>query len=145
MKTTTPNCEEALHHDLEALAPLVKEGFARINGPSARVLKAIHEEAVAHALRRAARNRFAFIVRFTAVAAAVALVFGGSLQAWRAWHAIKPINQTVQLLRISTQNSTSVEHELADSSELANYLLSMQGFDRDSYFSAPDGMESLWL
>jgi hypothetical protein len=145
MKTTIPLCEEALLRDLEALEPLVKEGFARMEGPSAHVLQAIHEEAVAQSIQRSARVRFHFTLRFAAAAAAVVLLCGGSLQTWRAWHIGRHNAQTVQLLRISTQGSTATDHELADSSELAGFLLSMQGLDHDSYFSSPDGTESLWL
>lgn len=145
MKTTTPICEEALLRELEAIEPLVNAGFARMEGPSAQVLHAIHEEAVAQTIRRAARQRFARMVRFTAAAAALVLLFGGSLHAWRVWHTSRHIDQAVQLLRISTQDPVSKDYELADSSELASYLLSMQGYDRDSYFSSPDETESLWL
>lgn len=145
MKTKTPFCEEALLRDLEALTPLVKEGFARMEGPSSRVLQAIHEEAVAQSTRRSARVHSPFTMRFAAAAAAVVLLCGGSLQTWRAWHYRLHNAQTVQLLRISTQGTASTDHELADSSELASFLLNMQGLDHDSYFSSPDGTESLWL
>jgi len=145
MKTTTPFCEEALLCDLEALAPLVKDGFARLEGPSPRVLQAIHEEAVAQAIRRSARVRFSFTLRFAAAAASVVLLCGVSLQTWRVWHKGRHDAQMVQLLRISTQGSDAAEHELADSSELEGFLLSMQGLDHDSYFSSPDETESLWL
>jgi hypothetical protein len=145
MKTTTPFCEEALLRDLEALAPVVKDGFARLEGPSPRVLQAIHEEAVAQAIRRSARARFSLTLRFAAAAAAVVLLCGMSLQTWSAWHKGRHDTQMVQLLRISTQGSDSTESELADSSELAGFLLSMQGLDHDSYFSSQDETESLWL
>ena len=145
MKTTTPYGEEAITRDLDALAPLVKEGFARMEGPSPRVLQAIHEEAIAQSIRRRAHHRFVFTARFAVAAAVLVLLCGVSLQSWRSWHNVRHDAQTVQLLRLSTQGSGSGEHELADSSELANFLLSMQGFDRDSYFSSPDGTESLWL
>jgi hypothetical protein len=145
MNTTTPYSEEAVLRDLDALAPLVKEGFARMEGPSPRVLSAIHEEAVAQALRRKTRLHIAWRVRFAAAAAAVVLLGGVSLQTWRTWNSGRHDAQMVQLLRISTQGAGTTEHELADTSELATFLLSMQGFDRDSYFSSPDGTESLWL
>ncbi len=145
MKTTTPFCEEALLRDLEALAPLVKAGFARMEGPSPRVFQAIHEEAVAQAIQRSARVRFSFTLRFAAAAASVILLCGVSLQTWRVWHKGRHDTQMVQLLRISTQGSGSTEHELANSSEIASFLLSMQGLDRDSYFSSLDETESLWL
>ena len=145
MNTTTPYSEEAVLRDLDALAPLVKEGFARLEEPSPRVLSAIHEEAVAQALRRKTRVHITWRVRFAAAAAAVVLLGGVSLQTWRTWNSGRHDAQMVQLLRISTQGAGSTEHELADTSELATFLLSMQGFDRDSYFSSPDGTESLWL
>jgi hypothetical protein len=145
MKTTTPFCEEALLRDLDAIAPLVKDGFARMEGPSPRVLQAIHEEAVAQSIRRTANHRFSFTVRFGAAAAVLVLLCGVSLQSWRSWHNGKRDIQTVQLLRISTQDSSSADYELADSSELDHFLLSLQGLDSDSYFSSPDETESLWL
>lgn len=145
MNTTTPYSEEAVLRDLDALAPLVREGFARLEGPSPRVLSVIHEEAVAQAMRRKTRVHIIWRVRFAAAAAAVVLLGGVSLQTWRTWHHGRDNARMVQLLRISTQSAGSAEHELADTSELATFLLSMQGFDRDSYFSSPDGTESLWL
>jgi hypothetical protein len=145
MSTTTPYSEEAVLRDLDALAPLVKEGFARLEGPSPRVLSAIHEEAVAQAMRRKNQIYITWRVRFAAAAAAVVLLGGLSLQTWHVRTHERHNTQTVQLLRISTQGAGATEHELADTSELATFLLSMQGFDRDSYFSSPDGTESLWL
>jgi hypothetical protein len=144
MKKIPPLCEEALLRDLDALAPLVKEGFARMEGPSPRVLHAIHAEAVAQSIRRTAHHRLWFTVRFAA-AAVLILLCGASLQSWRSWHNGRHDVQTVQLLRISTQDSGSTDHVLADSSELDSFLLNMQGLDHDSYFSSPDGTESLWL
>ena len=145
MKTTTPFCEEALLRDLDAIAPLVKESFARMDGPSRHVLQAIHDEAVAQSIRRAANHRFSFTVRFAGAAAVLVLLCGVLLQSWRSWHNGRHDVQTVQLLRISTQDSSSTDYELADSSELDSFLLNMQGLDHDSYFSSPDGTESLWL
>ncbi|MEI7946119.1 MAG: hypothetical protein WCJ02_05460 [bacterium] len=145
MKTTTPFFEEAVLRDLDTIAPLVKEGFARMEGPSPRVLQAIHDEAVAQPIRRAANCRLSFTVRFAVAAAVLVLLCGVSLQSWRSWHNGRHDVQTVQLLRISTQGSSSADYELADSSDLDSFLLNMQGLDSDTYFSSLDGTESLWL
>lgn len=145
MKKEEPVYDEAWLRDLEAISPLVKEGFARMDGPSDRVLKAIHDEAVAQSVRRHAPFRFAFYVRFATAAAVLLLLCGVSLQAWRSWSNEKTHHQIVQILRITTQDPNGTDDELADTSELATFLLSMQGLDRESYFSSPDGTESLWL
>lgn len=144
MKKEEPFYDEAWLRDLEVLAPLVKEGFARMEGPSDRVLKAIHDEAVAQSVRRRAPFRFAFTLRFAA-AAVLLLLCGLSLQAWRSWNNEERHHQIVQFLRITTEDPRSADSDLADTSELAAFLLSMQGLDRDSYFSSLDEAESLWL
>lgn len=144
MKTQNPCSEEALLRDVEALAPMVKDGFARMEGPSAHVLKAIHEEAVAQSFRRRSRSRFFMYMRVSAAAALFLITCGISMQTWRSWHHEQNRNQAVQILRMTAQGTTA-DHELADTGELASFLLNMQGLDRDSYFSSPDEVEALWL
>jgi hypothetical protein len=136
--------EEAELLALEGIAPWVKDGFARLEGPSARVMKAIHDEAVAQVSRPRLRFRFSFMMRLSAAAAVVLLFSGVAFQSWRSRNHEQQ-HQVVQLLHMTTQSSLSEDLEGTEPSELANLLLTVQGLDRESYFNAPDGTEALWL
>ena len=136
--------EHAELQALEAITPWVNEGFARIEGPSARVLKAIHQEAVAHARRRPFRIHFSLSFRLASVAAIALLLSGLFFNAWRV-RSQERDQQVVQLLHLTAQNPLAENPGQTDTAELANLLLTMQGLDRESYFTASDGTESLWL
>jgi hypothetical protein len=144
MKKDVTNYEDADLRDLEQIAPWVHEGFARIEGPSARVMEAIHREAVLHAQRRPVRIRFSFYLRLASVAAIVLLLSGIFFNAWRS-RSQEQYQQVVQLLNLTTKNPISENIGQTDPAELANLLLTMQGLDRESYFNASDGTEALWL
>jgi hypothetical protein len=138
--------EEAELRALEQIAPWVNEGFARMGGPSDRILKAIHDEAVAQVSRPRVRSfRFAFAIRLTAAAAAVMLLVSGVV--FQSWQSRKheQQHQVVQILHMTTKSPLTEESEGTEPAELANLLLTVQGLDRESYFSGQDGTEALWL
>lgn len=136
--------EEAELRALEAIAPWVKEGFARMEGPSARVMKAIHDEAVEHVSRPRPRFIFSFTMRLSVAAALILLFAGVAVQSWR-FKTHEQQHQVVQLLHMTTKSPLSEDTEGTEPAELANLLLTVQGLDRESYFNAPDGTEALWL
>ena len=144
MKKDVTNYEDADLRDLEQIAPWVHEGFARIEGPSARVMEAIHREAVLHAQRRPVRIRFSFYLRLSSAAAVLLLLAGIFFTVWRSRDQ-EQYQQVVQLLNVTTKNPISENLGETDPSDLPNLLLTMQGLDRESYFTASDGTESLWL
>ena len=130
--------------ELEAFAPQVKEGFARIGGPSDRVLDAIHAEAVKVAAEKRRTSRFHIAFRRLAAAAVFAVLLGGSFQTYQRYQSNNAHEQTLTLLRISF--ATEDGGVLSDTSELANILLMLQGLDQESFFSAPDEEAGLlWL
>ena len=122
--------------ELEALAPQVKAGFARIGGPSDRVLDAIHAEAVKAAAERRVPNRLNIVFRRLAAAAVFALLLTGSFQTYQRYHANAIHEQALTLLRISSATEDdSGAVSFSDTAEFAHFLLTMQGLDQDSYFS----------
>ena len=126
--------------ELETLAPQVKDGFAYIGGPSARILDAIHAEAV----KVASRKRLNVIFRRLAAAAVFAVMLGGGFQTYQHYQSNTVHEQTLTLLQISL--ATENGDMMSDTSELANILLTLQGLDQESFFSAPDGEAGLlWL
>jgi hypothetical protein len=136
--------EEAELQALEGIAPWVKEGFARMEGPSDRVLKAIHEEAVAQVSRPHLRFRFSFMLRLSVAAALLLLFSGVAFQSWQS-RSREQQQQVVQLLHMTSPSPLSEDPIGTEPAELANLLLSVQGLDRESYFNAPDGTGALWL
>jgi hypothetical protein len=144
MKKEVTNYEDADFRDLEQIAPWVHEGFARIEGPSARVMEAIHREAVLQAQRRPVRIRLSFYLRLSSAAAILLLLAGIFFTVWRSRDQ-EQYQQVVQLLNVTTKNPISENLGEADPSDLPNLLLTMQGLDRESYFNASDGTEALWL
>ena len=134
--------------ELEALAPQVKAGFERIGGPSDRVLDAIHAEAVKVAAEKSRGSRLHVVFRALAAAAVFAVLLTGSFQTYQQHQNNVVHEQALTLLRISSATEDdSGDVSLSDTAELANILLSMQGLDHDSYFSALDEEEAgfLWL
>lgn len=144
MKKEVTINEDAELRALAEIAPWVNEGFARIEGPSARVLEAIHQEAVAHARRRPFLVRFSFSLRLASVAAIALLLSGIFFNAMRV-RSQEQHQQVVQLLHLTTKNPISENLGQTDPAELPNLLLTMQGLDREGYFNASDGTEALWL
>jgi len=141
--------EADLLRELEVLAPQVRAGFARAGGPADSVLNAIHAEAVRVAAGKRALRLHA-VFRRIAAAAVFAVLLAGSFHTYqrfcRTRHPGPGHEQAVTLLRIGS----AFEDEtgalcLADTAELAQLLLTMQGLDDDSYFNAPDEAELLWL
>ena len=133
--------------ELEALAPQVNAGFACAGGPSESVMAAIRAEAVRVAAeRRRPSSRFHVIFRRVAAAAVFAVLLAGSFQAYQQYHHQSANRQAVALLRISlaTDDGDGVVAQ-SDAADLAQFLLTLQGLDQDSFFSSPDETELLWL
>jgi len=144
MKKDVTIQEDAELQDLAEITPWVREGFARIEGPSARVLAAIHQEAVEQARRRPLRIRFFFALRLSAAAAVLLLLSGLVFNVWRS-RGQDQHQQVVQLLNLTVKNPIVENLGSATPSDLPELLLTMQGLDRESYFNASDGTEALWL
>lgn len=132
--------------ELEAFAPQVKDGFARAGGPSDRVLAAIRAEAVRVAAGKRKASRLHVVFRRLAAAAVFAVLLAGSLQVYQQQQQQSAHRQAVALLRIcsATDDGAGVV-ALDDTAALAQFLLMMQGLDQDTFFSAPDETEPLWL
>jgi len=130
--------------ELEALAPQVKAGFALIDGPSGSVLDAIHAEAVRVAAGRRRPSRLHIVFRRLAAAAVFAVLLGGSFLTYQRHSSNAAHEQTLTLLRICLATEDGGV-SLSDTSDLAHLLLTMQGLDQDSFFSAPEEIEPLWL
>jgi len=148
MTPSTPVSPDALEKDLETLAPLVQEAFSRVGEPSPRVLRAIHNEAVAYLSARNRRRRFIPLFRTLAAAATLTLLLGGAIQAHIARVEISHARDVGHLLNLGATHSPSGTAEA--SSELANRLLSIQGLDEDDFFFddilfTSEEEEVLWL
>lgn len=129
-----------VEREAESIAPLVREGLARVEGPSERVMRAIHEEAVA---RASAKGRSAMpLYRVLAAAASLLILLGGAVQ----YHFARQAGahaQTLQLvLHIGAPHAVS--GPVDGTTELANRLLNIQGLDEETFFT-PDETEALLL
>jgi len=145
MSENLTNLNEAdVLRELEALAPQVKAGFADMDGPSDRVLDAIHAEAVRVAAEKRRPARLHLVFRRLAAAAVFALLLGGSLLTYQRYNNNVAHEQTLTLLRICLATEDGCV-SISDTSDLAHFLLTMQGLDQDSFFISPDEIESLWL
>ncbi len=143
MKTDTtsiaPDLRETLENEEAALAPAVRRAFASIEGPSPRVLAAIHREALAHlAFKRHSRTFF----RTLAAAAAFALLLGGAIQIRIEQQTIIHTRDLGHLLNIGEAQTVPTTDGAA---EIASRLLSIQGLDDDSFFLTSEETEPLWL
>ena len=141
MKTKTPFTEiDSLEKELAGIAPLVRQGFLKAGGPSAKIEESIRAEAAR--LAGGKRNRLAWpLYRTLAAVAAFALLLGGSIQLH--------ISRQDSLNPPSTPRPSASETVLsAKSAEngpgLANLLLEIQGLSEDGFFR-PEEDESLWL
>ena len=130
--------------ELEALAPQVKAGFALIDGPSDSVLDAIRAEAVRVAAERRRPARLHAVFRRLAAAAMFAVLLGGSFLTYQRHNSNAAHEQTLTLLRICMATEDGGV-SISDTSDLAHFLLTMQGLDQDSFFSSPEEIEPLWL
>jgi len=130
--------------ELEALAPQVKAGFALIDGPSDSVLDAIRAEAVRVAAERRRPARLHVVFRRLAAAAMFAVLLGGSFLTYQRHNSNAAHEQTLTLLRICMATEDGGV-SISDTSDLAHFLLTMQGLDQDSFFSSPEEIEPLWL
>jgi hypothetical protein len=128
--------------ELEALAPRVREAFGRVAEPSPRVLRAIHDEAVAHLTSRARQRRFIPLFRTLAAAAALTLLLGGAIQTHLAWREGTHTRAVGHLLNLGASNVPAATAESA--SELASRLLDIQGLNEDAFFMSEEA-EVLWL
>jgi len=145
MSENLTNLNEAdVLRELEALAPQVKDGFAFVGGPSARVLDAIHAEAVKVAAEKRRPTRLHTVFRRLAAAAAAAVLLTGAFQTYQRYSTHTANDQALTLLRISLATEDGGV-SLSDTSDLAHFLLTMQGLDQDSFFSSPEEIEPLWL
>jgi hypothetical protein len=124
-----------LEKEVEAITPLIRQGFSRLEGPSDRVIRAIHDEAVSHVF--SARRRSIPHYRVIAAAASLVLLMGGGFQ----YHLARRAGMQAQTLRLvlhigapNASNNSPIE----GTTELANQLLSIQGLDEDSFFKAAD-------
>jgi hypothetical protein len=130
----------SLERELEAIAPLVQTGLSRVGGPSDRVIRAIHDEAVARALTQ--RRQWTPLFRVVAAAASLLILLGGALQFHFARQAGVQA-QTLQLvLHIGAPHA--VAGPVDGTTELANRLLNIQGLDEETFFT-PVETEALSL
>lgn len=145
MKTTpiVPITLDELEKDLETLAPLVREAFCREGEPSARVIRAIHDEAVAHISERNRRRRFIPLFRSLAAAATFALLLGGAIQAHFSRVELSHARDVGHLLNLGASHAPTGRSE--SSPELAGRLLSLQGLDEEAFFVTSEEEEVLWL
>ncbi|MCL1921862.1 MAG: hypothetical protein FWG50_12460 [Kiritimatiellaeota bacterium] len=138
--------EAGVLRELAAFAPQVRDGFARIGGPSDSVLDAIRAEAAKAAAERRRALRLNVVFRRLAAAAVFALLLGGSFQTYQRYHSNNAREQTLTLLSISLATQDGAYSLSDDTSELAHLLLTMQGLDQESFFSVPDEEAGLlWL
>ena len=143
MKTNTTFDDIAtLENELAELAPLVRQGFDRAGGPSARTEEAIRAEARrilaqrtdTTADRPASCGTASFSwprLRVFAAAAAIALLLGGSFHLFT---------------NRQPQNVATIENAWADenSASFANLLLDIQGLNEEGFFR-PEEEAALWL
>lgn len=129
-----------LEKEIEALAPLIRQGLSALEGPSERVTQAIHEAAVSQVVsqRRSVFKR----LRAVAVAASLLLLLGGAVQ----FHLARQAGAQAQTLRLVLHIGAphAVNSPVDGTTELANRLLNIQGLDEESFFS-PDEAEVLSL
>ena len=138
MKTQTPFNEIAdLEKELAELAPLVRQGFRQVGGPSQRV-----EEAILAESRRLAGKKQGHwpLYRTLSAAAAVALLMGGSIQLHLSRQADLRDEVANRIASEAAQSTTATE----STPGLANLLLEIQGLNEDGFFR-PEEAEPLWL
>jgi len=142
---TTPSEAEVLR-DIEALAPLVNAGFARAGGPSARVLDAIRAEAAKVAEQKRKTLRLHLVFRRVAAAAVFLILLTGTFRSYLQHTRNSDSDPALTLLRISMATEDGIEYSSAlagSTDEFAQFLLTMQGLDQDSFFNSPDETELL--
>ena len=146
MNTTpsTPVSPDKLEKDLATLAPLVRAAFCRVDEPSPRVIRAIHEEAVAYLSARNRRRRLIPLFRTLAAAATLTLLLGGAIQSHFSRLEISHAREVGHLLNLGESHVPATIAE--GSSGLAIRLLSIQGLDdEEAFFFTPEEDEVLWL
>jgi anti-sigma factor RsiW len=140
MKTQTPFTEiGSLEKDLAEIAPLVREGYRQLGGPSARVEEAIREAARKQAARRKARLAWPLARSLAAAAALVLLLGGGALQLH--------LSREAELQAEAAARRLAAERRAAageTSAGFANILLEIQGLNEEGFFSHEE-TESLSL
>ncbi len=129
--------------EADALAPAIRDAYARLGGPSAATLQRIRLAAEAHTAARRRHRAFVRFARAGAAAALVAAAVGGSYQLRLAFQTAAPHPHAAlgSLLAIGAPDGALPEDGAA---ELANRLLDLQGLSKEA-FIRPEEQESLWL
>ncbi|MEI7900975.1 MAG: hypothetical protein WCK89_12050 [bacterium] len=143
MKSQTPFTDiAALEKELAEIAPLVRQGFRQVGGPSLRVGDAIQREARAYAGRKNSRRVWP-LYRTVATAAGFALLLGGAVQLNLVYQSSHKSQAIHTVLNIGASQA-STEHPVEGPTGLANRLLDIQGLDEEGFFKT-EGEEPLWL
>ena len=141
MKTETPFTDIAeLEKELAQIAPLVRQGFRQVGGPSLRVENAIRSEALRHAAKKQTQRAWPLYRRLAAVAA-VALVLFGTIQV----HISKQADIKAAIAKAKASDSADKQTQPAEGTHgFATLLLEIQGLNEDGFFR-PEEAEPLWL
>lgn len=134
--------QEGVENELRALAPLVREAFDHVGGPSPAVIGAIRAEARRHTFRRMRARRLAPLFRSLAVAAGLALLLTGAFQLHVSAVEGRHAQDVARLLHLGAAQPSS---GAPDSSALANSLLDIQGLSEEAFLATAEETEPLWL
>jgi len=143
MKNQTEHVDlTSLERDLERIAPIVRQGFRQMGGPSETVLKAIHDKAAEQLFRQRRYRRHLPLFRALAAAATLALLLGGAVQTHLARQAGAHALTVSHVLQIGSPHASA--GPVAGTTEIAARLLDIQGLDDEAFFS-PEETAALWL
>lgn len=144
MKTQTLFTDIAqLERELTSLAPLVRQAFNNVGGPSTEVENTIREEA--HRCAARGKSRFSRpLFQTLAAAACLVLVLGGALQLHLNHQSATQSIETAVRQKIGENDSQTPDGKTDETSRLARLLLDIQGLDAESYFTS-EATEALWL
>ncbi len=140
MKTTYPNfdlSESSIERDLQEITPLFDDlcQNSKLGSPPPAMIAKIHREASKYALRRNFAHRVHSVYRAAAAAAAIALLLAGGIQIHSA-HKINRRMEVINQLCIVSDTALQKDETLSTSNaSLADLLMTMQGFDAETYFA----------